>query len=603
MAEKSGSLRAGFVSVVVLFLAVVGALIWVPHVAASVQWTVEKIHTEATDEIEQVEVQGDHLAWTTYSRVDGSINLWAYTISTKQKQHLAGPGLAAHIDDEVFALDGDHIAWVEYLPGGDTSSIVLYEFGASGTRRLRGSTDDMTWDLAPFIQGDWLVWEGGLVDDRPYWAVDPVVFAYRISTSGPIKVVRRRDTVTAPYGDEYRSMDNSPVVFDGKLAWRFTRPSGNFFSGTGGGVAIMDLNTKVVDWSWDVPDGRRLGSYSLWSGNLLFTLYTPYDAPPFQSSLWLRPDGATQPIAVQTPSAAMITMAAMKNGLMAWTSGSNVLSRKIADATVQVATDGAALAADGAHLAWQAGGMVWWRDVDAGQSMSISGSAGGSSPVVDGSHVVWKGDRASGGDRYYAVYLATQGQGADFPDVPATHPYAPAVYGMAARGIISGYGSGLFGLNDPVKRAQFAKMICGTMAIPVTEATWLDATRPFTDLGADDPASLYPHDYVAAAAANNITKGVTPGNFEPYTSITRAQVITMIVRAAENLSPTTLTSPAPGYNPSIPNFSDTHWPNLRKAEANGLLAGLQDYGSSWDPWQTATRSEVAQMLWNLLGRM
>lgn len=594
--------RARFVLAVVLLVAVVGALIWVPQAAASVQWTVEKIHTEAGDEISQVLVQGDHVAWTTYSRVDGSINLWAYTISTKQKQHLAGPGLAARIDDEGFALDGDHIAWVEYLPRGDTSSIVLHDFDTGDTRRLRGSTDDMTWAWKPFVQGDWLVWEGGLEDTRPYWAVDPVVFAYQISTSGPIKIVRWRDKVTEPYGDEYRSMDNSPVVYNGKVSWRFTRPGGNFFSGTGGGVAIMDLNTKVVDWSWDIPDGQRLGSYSLWSGNLLFTLNTPYDAPPFQSGLWLRSAGASQPSAVQAPSAAMVVLAEMKNGLMAWTSGSNVLSRKIGGATVQVATDGAALAADGAHLAWQAGGTVWWRDVDAGQSMSISGSAGGSSPAVDGAHVVWMGDRA-GGNRYYGVYLANQGQGADFPDVPASHAYAGAVYGMAARGIISGYGSGLFGLNDPVKRAQFAKMICGAMAIPVTEATWLDATRPFTDLGADDPASLYPHDYVAAAAANNITKGVTPGNFEPYTSITRAQVITMIVRAAENLSPTTLAAPAAGYTPSIPNFSETHWPNLRKAEANGLLAGLDGYGSSWDPWQTATRGEVAQMLWNLLGKM
>jgi hypothetical protein len=278
--------------------------------------------------------------------VDGSINLWAYTLSTKQKQHLAGPGLAARIDDEDFALDGDHIAWVEYLPGGDTSSIVLYEFGTGGTRRLRGSNEDMTWDLAPFIQGDWLVWEGGLEDERSVWAVDPVVFAYQISTSGPIKIVRWRDKVTEPYGDEYRSMDNRPVVYNGKVSWRFTRPGGNFFSGTGGGVAIMDLNTKVVDWSWDIPDGQRLGSYSLWSGNLLFTLNTPYDAPPFQSSLWLRPAGAAEPSAVQAPSAAVVALADMKNGLMAWTSGSNVLSGKIGGATTQVATDGAAAAAN-----------------------------------------------------------------------------------------------------------------------------------------------------------------------------------------------------------------------------------------------------------------
>lgn len=42
MATKSGWVRAGFVLAVVLLVAVVGALIWVPQAAASVQWTVEK---------------------------------------------------------------------------------------------------------------------------------------------------------------------------------------------------------------------------------------------------------------------------------------------------------------------------------------------------------------------------------------------------------------------------------------------------------------------------------------------------------------------------------------------------------------------------------
>ena len=183
--------------------------------------------------------------------------------------------------------------------------------------------------------------------------------------------------------------------------------------------------------------------------------------------------------------------------------------------------------------------------------------------------------------------------GVSFPDVPSDHPYAEAIEGMAAAGIIGGYENGLFGPSDSVKRAQFAKMIVGSMGIAVSEGL----TSPFIDLGWDDPAKLYPHEYVAAAYHNNITTGVTPTAFLPYGPIARAQMITMIVRAAQNLQPGLLTIPPPGYAAQVGGFSPTHAENLRVAEFNGLLAGLVGYGASWDPWATATRGECAEVLW------
>ena len=78
-----------------------------------------------------------------------------------------------------------------------------------------------------------------------------------------------------------------------------------------------------------------------------------------------------------------------------------------------------------------------------------------------------------------------------FPDVPAGHPYTKAIDELHSRGIIGGYANGGFGLNDPVNRAQFAKMITGALEIAPSSST---ATR-FTDLGAPD-ASGYPHKYV-----------------------------------------------------------------------------------------------------------
>jgi hypothetical protein len=160
-------------------------------------------------------------------------------------------------------------------------------------------------------------------------------------------------------------------------------------------------------------------------------------------------------------------------------------------------------------------------------------------------------------------------------------------------------GDGTFRPGAELWRAQFAKMIVGSFNIAVDESM-----KPtlFTDLGYDDPAKLYPHQYVAAAAANGIIKGITPNSFSPYTNIKRAQVVTMIVRAAQALHPGLLAEP-PAWEPGpLPTWIDeTHAQNWRLAWYNGLLAGLIGYGPGSDPYEFATRGEVAQMLWNYQG--
>lgn len=187
-----------------------------------------------------------------------------------------------------------------------------------------------------------------------------------------------------------------------------------------------------------------------------------------------------------------------------------------------------------------------------------------------------------------------------FVDVPSTHPYFPAVDGMKRAHIIDGYqvpNGWEFRLEQEVNRAQFAKMICGAMGIEAHE----DLTCCFADLGADDPNTRYPHEFVAAAAGAGIAQGVAPGRFAPWDSISRTQLITMAVRAAQSLKPGTLDTPPAGFSPSIPltglNLHDT---NLKIAEHNELLAALSNLGSNWDPWAPATRGEVAALLWALM---
>ena len=128
---------------------------------------------------------------------------------------------------------------------------------------------------------------------------------------------------------------------------------------------------------------------------------------------------------------------------------------------------------------------------------------------------------------------------------------------------------------------------------------------PFGDVqidGYDDP--LYPDNYVAVAAENEITVGTTSTTFSPWADISRAQVVTMIVRAAMDvLPPGLLNTPPDDYAGSLPDFTGVHAENLRVAEYNGLLDGLQGFGPSWNPYMPATRGETSQLLANMLALM
>jgi len=183
-----------------------------------------------------------------------------------------------------------------------------------------------------------------------------------------------------------------------------------------------------------------------------------------------------------------------------------------------------------------------------------------------------------------------------FPDVPADNPYRQAIEELAQHDIVGGYGDGTFRPGDPVQRAQFAKMIVGAMDVTVPPEGTL---CPFNDLDPNDPSTPYPHEYVTAAAENHITRGISAGQFSPWQCISRAQVITMIVRAADSLAPEALLHPPADCQSLLGSFDATHGPGLASAQFNGLLHGLVGYGIDWDPWADMTRGEVAQVLWNL----
>ncbi len=192
-----------------------------------------------------------------------------------------------------------------------------------------------------------------------------------------------------------------------------------------------------------------------------------------------------------------------------------------------------------------------------------------------------------------------------------------AIEVLARAGIVTGYPDGTFRPGIPVKRAQMAKMLVETLGLPVGEGVlpcpFQDVERPTDD--------LYPDDYVATAAANGIVKGFDSRTFGPYETVTRAQVVSMVVRALERLRPDRLETPPASWDPRVPFGADSQWgpyagwddashgAAIRSAWYNGLLSiWNRDGGSdpsanerSWDPWAPATRGEVARVLYLAFG--
>jgi hypothetical protein len=200
--------------------------------------------------------------------------------------------------------------------------------------------------------------------------------------------------------------------------------------------------------------------------------------------------------------------------------------------------------------------------------------------------------------------FTTAAAGPTFSDVPPSHPYYTAIADLATRGIINGYDDGTYRPNNAVIRQQFAKMIVKSLGYPVTETN----ICPFTDVPTSTPGNyvdpldvLYPDHYVAVCAAYGITTGKTSTTFDPFGTITRQQLISMVARAAN------LAEPPASY---VPNFSpsqfypDEHYQNARKAAYAGLLNGLQGVGPSYNfMTASATRGECAQLLHNLIEYM
>lgn len=116
--------------------------------------------------------------------------------------------------------------------------------------------------------------------------------------------------------------------------------------------------------------------------------------------------------------------------------------------------------------------------------------------------------------------------GNGFADAESGAWYSDAVTWAAGKGIVTGYGGGTFGPDDPITREQLAVMLwryAGQPAAPNLLLTFTDA----------DKASGYAQDAIRWAVEQGIITGKGGGILDPKGKASRAEVATMLMRYLE----------------------------------------------------------------------
>jgi len=113
----------------------------------------------------------------------------------------------------------------------------------------------------------------------------------------------------------------------------------------------------------------------------------------------------------------------------------------------------------------------------------------------------------------------------NFPDLSVNHWALKEIQALAQEGIISGYPDGTFRPENPVTRAEFAKLVL--LASLHKEEPRFPAVMTFPDV----PSRHWAFRYVEACAALGWMSGYPDGKFLPERTITKAEIVKVIVVA------------------------------------------------------------------------
>lgn len=174
----------------------------------------------------------------------------------------------------------------------------------------------------------------------------------------------------------------------------------------------------------------------------------------------------------------------------------------------------------------------------------------------------------------------------DFDDVPDDGYYKDAVDWAVDRGITVGASAMKFDPNGICTRAQAVTFLWRALGKPAAKNTAMS----FTDVAAD----AYYADAVLWAVENKIVLGVSETKFDPDGICTRAQIVTLLWRAAE--SPT-----ADSANPFTDVAADAYYTDA-VLWAVGKEITIGTSGTTFSPNRICTRAEIVTFLYRTLAK-
>lgn len=173
-----------------------------------------------------------------------------------------------------------------------------------------------------------------------------------------------------------------------------------------------------------------------------------------------------------------------------------------------------------------------------------------------------------------------------FADEAVAQTENEKVLKLVELGLVEGdAGTGNLRLDDPIKRAEVAKMVVVAMD-KKDVADSVAGVKTFPDV-LNAPSEKWANGYINVAYSEGIVNGYPDGTFRPGNHITKAEVVSMMVRVLGGLTEEEAKL-AVG-----PNWATIY---LAKAKDLGILEGI-DLGNANE---TANREEVFELVFNTL---
>lgn len=166
-----------------------------------------------------------------------------------------------------------------------------------------------------------------------------------------------------------------------------------------------------------------------------------------------------------------------------------------------------------------------------------------------------------------------------FTDVKDNFWAKDAIQLLNVQGVINGYDTGAFGINDEITRLQAAQMIVRDLGLSITD-------RPDVSFS-DVKKGNYGYEFIAAIADEGIMTGDDKGKFNPKANLTRAEMAKIVVEAYKLKGDSKV---------SFSDVPSSHWAKdyINTLIVNDITKGYPD--NTYKPGRNTTRSEFAMFL-------